>query len=98
MDEKTYGLDLNEEITPLKAREAMIACFVQAHSEVMQDFKEYHKFESEEEFEKMEQVNVGTIVRTIFKDAGADFDHPTKQDLLNAMKKLADYAVNFRSL
>jgi len=97
MGEKLYGIDLSGEVTPLAARDAMVECFIQAHYEVMQEMKEYHKFESEEEFVKMEQVNVAAIIKSIFAEIGADFDQPTKKDLLSAMSKLTEYAANFRS-
>ncbi|KKR21916.1 MAG: hypothetical protein UT50_C0002G0007 [Candidatus Moranbacteria bacterium GW2011_GWA2_39_41] len=97
MCDKIYDVDLTDDVTPLEVRDAMIRCFVQAHAEVMQEMKEYHKFDSEEEFKKMEQMNVSALIRSIFGDIGADFDNPTKEDLAKVMNKLVDYAVNFRN-
>lgn len=97
MDEKLYGVDLSEDVTPVMARNAMVKCFMQAHCEVMAEMKEYHKFGSEEEFTKMEQMNVIAIIKSIFAELGADFDQPTKEDLLKAIDKLTEYAANFRS-
>lgn len=91
-----YGLELSGEITPKKVLGAVTECFVQAHKEVLDEMKEYHEFKSDEEFEQMKQMDVQMIIKSIFKDLGADFDNPTKADLLKAVEKLAEYAVNFR--
>jgi hypothetical protein len=97
MDNKIYGVDLAGEITLLKVRDAIIECFIQAHAEVLNSMKEYHKFNSAEEFEEMKQMNVTAIIKSIFKEIEADFDNPTKEDLAKVCDKLVDYAVNFRS-
>jgi hypothetical protein len=94
---KVYGVDLDKEVTSLEVRDALLECFTQAHAEVMQEMKEYHKFDSDEEFEKMKKMNITMLIKSIFGDLGFNFDNPSKTDLVKVMDKLAEYADNFRS-
>ena len=57
MNKKIYGVDLSKKITPVMVRDAIIECFVKAHSKILEMMKEYHEFKSEEEFEQMGKVN-----------------------------------------
>lgn len=77
-------------------RDAIIRCFIEAHSEVLNMMKEYHKFGSEKEFEQMKEIDVKLLVELKFKEAGADFNNPKKEDFIAVLDKLADFAVNFR--
>jgi len=96
MGEKIYGVDLSKEITPWQVRDVMHACFVQAHCDVLAEMKEYHEFKSEAEFEEMKQLDVAMLIKSIFGEIGADFENPTKKDLLKVVDKLSVYASKFR--
>ena len=87
MAEKIYGIDLEEELTPLKVRDAIIQCFFEAHcadSDVVEAGQE------------ASQEYCSTIVRKAFDDTGGDFDNPTKESILKVMGQLAEFAKNFR--
>ena len=96
MGQKIYCLDVDEQITPLKVRDATIECFIQAHAEILEAMKEYHEFSSEIEFEKMKRLDVKLMVQSKFSELKADFNNPTKKDLLAVIDRLADYSANFR--
>jgi hypothetical protein len=93
---KIYGIDLSGKVTPAMVRDAIIECFVRAHSEVLEMMKEYHKFESDEQFQQMKQLDVKILIKSKFDEIGADFDRPTKEDLAKVIDRLADFASNFR--
>jgi hypothetical protein len=59
--------------------------------------KEYHAFESKEEFEKFKRLDVEYLIKSIFTENSASFDGPTKEELLLVVNKLAEIARNFRS-
>lgn len=96
MNDKIYNVDLSNEITPGDVRDAILLCFLRAHGEVLKVMKEYHEFESEEEFKEMENLNVSLLIKNIFKKIGADFNNPTKDDLVKVLHELSEYAANFR--
>lgn len=87
MAEKIYGIDLDQEITSLMARDALTECFLEAHcadaglgTDDPEISKEYIK----------------NTVKKAFTDSKGDFENPTKQSILNAMGKLQEFAANFR--
>lgn len=96
MNDKISEVELSDRITPGDVRDAITLCFLRAHSEVLESMKEYHDFESEEAFEEMKNLNVTMLIKNIFKEVGADFSNPTKDDLFKVLHKLAEYAANFR--
>lgn len=96
MSQKIYCVDTSQSVTPEMVRDATVECFIQAHSEVLDSMKEYHEFKSEEEFEDMKKLDVKLLIETKFKELNADFNHPTKEDIINVINKLAEYAANFR--
>jgi hypothetical protein len=44
--ESVYGVNLNEEITPIIIRDAIIECYYQADSEVLKDLFQQSDFKS----------------------------------------------------
>lgn len=68
-----------ENITPECVRDMMVSCFYEAHGKDA-GFKE-------EEAEAM--------VRRAFKEAGFDFDHPTKESLMGSFPLLKEYSKEF---
>ncbi len=93
---KIYGVDPDKKVTPIVARDAMVACFVKAHSKILEDLKQYSDV-SEEEFEKVKRLDVELLVKKFFSDVGGDYDHPTKESLIKVCDKLAEFAKNFRN-
>ena len=93
---KVYGVDLDKKVTPVLARDAVIKCFLKAHSEVLEEMKEYTDFKSEAEFERMKKLNVELIIKNIFKDVKVDFNNPNKNDIIDVCDALAEFAKNFR--
>ena len=96
MDNIIYGIDLSKPVTPVMVRDAIIDCFIQAHKEVLEEMREYHEFKTEEDFEEMKRIDIKLLTKSKFEEAGADFDHPTKEDIVRVMDKLAKFAANFR--
>jgi hypothetical protein len=93
---KIYGVDLSKKITPIMVRDAIINCFVQAHSEVLEMMKECIEFKSEQEFEEMKLMNVKFLVESKFDEVGGNFDNPTKEEIMKVLDKLAEFGKKFR--
>ncbi|MBT4647922.1 hypothetical protein HN827_10110 [archaeon] len=96
MDNCIYGVDLSKEVTPIMVRDAIINCFLNAHSEILDEMKEFGDFESEKEFEKMKLFDIKSLIEKYFEEVNGDFDNPTKESLLEVIGKLQEFAKNFR--
>jgi hypothetical protein len=94
---KIYGIDTDKEVTEIMVRDAIIKCFQGAHKEELDEMKEFHDFESEEEFGKMKKLNVKMLITKFITDEGGDFDNPSKNNLVKLVAKLEEYAQNFRN-
>lgn len=82
-----YGVDINKEVTPLMVRDAIAECFFEAHcADTGIDGAE----------ESTNKDYCRNVVKKIFKDAGGDYENPTKEDIMNALQGLADFSKNFR--
>ena len=93
-----YGVDISKEVTPIMVRDAIIDCFTKAHSEVLEQMKEHTNFRSKEEFEEMKQIQVRYLIETMFVNVGGDFNNPEKENLLQVVMKLKEYAAaSFRA-
>ena len=66
-------------------------CFIEAHKD---DLKS--TFETIPDDETIRQMIIFKI-KTMFKNAGEDFDNPTKESILKVMEKLKELAKHFRS-
>ena len=95
-DKIIYGIDISKEITPIMVRDAIIDCFTKAHSDVLEEMKDYTDSESGEKIEKMKQETVKSLIESKFKEIGGDFNNPTKNTLSQVVMKLAEYASTFR--
>ncbi len=86
-----YGVDLdsNEPVTPLMVRDAMSLCFYVAHCQDVD-------LGAEKVDETINREYCRNTVKKAFEDSGGDFKHPTKESILEAMKKLAEFAKSFR--
>ena len=85
---KIYGIDLEQKVTPLMVRNALVGCFFKAHCE------DTGVDQNESD------VNEGyckTIVTKMFDEVNGDFENPTKEDILSVMGKLAEFSKNFRN-
>ena len=87
-NEMIYGVDLNEKITPVKVRDAIIECFTQAQQELIESMKEISGVNSE----KAKKMNVDLIIENAFEGVGGDFNNPTKESLIKVVMILRDYA------
>jgi hypothetical protein len=94
---KIYGVDTDKPVTPVKVRDAIILCFTEAHGEVLGMMKEFHKFRSEGEFQRMKRIDVEFRVRSVFDKAHIDFDKPSKSDLVVIVDSLAEIAARYRA-
>jgi len=86
-----YGVDTEKEVTPIMVRDAIMKCFSLAHKEIMDKEREEGIIS-----ETSKDEEVGLIVKQKFQESGADWDNPSRQDILQAMEKLADFAKQFR--
>jgi len=91
-----YGVNLSKKITPIMVRNAIIECFIQAHKEILDMTDEYAEWKSEKEREKFRNLEVELTIKNAFKEAGADFNNPTKENIIRVLDKLAEFAAQFR--
>jgi hypothetical protein len=73
-----YGIDTSKPISPHDVRDALIACFVAAHSDALEDLKNYGQQLNKDEFERMKVLNVQQMVLDFSKEVGGDYEAPTK--------------------
>ena len=78
-----YGL------TPVKARDIIVKCFVEAQRETM--FRASQRLGTKADDKQIETM-VCNLVKMSFKRAGANFDEPTKMDLAEVIEILAGKA------
>ena len=95
-DNIIYGVDITKKFTPVMVRDAIIDCFTKAHSDVLDEMKDYTDFDSEEKIENMKRETVKILVESKFKEVGGDFNKPTRTTLMQVIMKLAEYASEFR--
>ncbi|MBU1164194.1 hypothetical protein KKA15_01355 [Patescibacteria group bacterium] len=81
-----YGVDSEKKVTPLMVRDAMLECFYQAHCEDSSISGD----------EKVNKDYCVQLVKKAFDDAEANFEKPTKQDIMKAIGKLQEFSKNFR--
>jgi hypothetical protein len=84
-----YGIKDDEEVTPEKARDAIVKCFIAAHKEAVEEHMDVQSGEAEKIAEN--------VVRKAFEMSSADFDNPKKEDFVNVCEHLATIAKSFRN-
>lgn len=84
-----YGVDIDNPVTPIEARDAIIKCFTEAHSEDAQ--KQYGILDPLAAAKLCEDK-----AKEAFEKTGGDFVNPTKGALLNAVGFLAEFSKAFR--
>lgn len=91
-----YGVDITNKVTPIMVRDAILDCFLKAHSNVLDEMKIYSDYKTEDEFMKIKQESVKSLVESKFKEVGGDFNNPSRDSLIQVIIKLAEYASKFR--
>lgn len=92
-----YGVDISKDVTAIQVRDAIIECFFQAHGCVIEEIKKFSNISSEEKLNELKRKTVLSIIQKKFNDIGADFNNPTKQNLIDVVEKLAEYSSQFRN-
>jgi hypothetical protein len=87
MSEKIYGVDLDQEVTPLMVRDAIVKCFYKAHCADAQLAQA----------KEMGKPYCTEIVKKAFADSGGDFEKPSKKSIIECLEKLKEFAANFRN-
>ena len=85
-----YCIDLTEEITPVKVRDAIIECFTQAQEELIKSTKTITGLQQEE----AKKINVDLLIEDAFDTVGGDFNNPTKESLIKVITKLKEFATD----
>jgi hypothetical protein len=91
-----YGVKLDEDITPIMVRDAIIECFYRAHGEEIEKFKDQLRSRSTKEFDKFKRESILNIIKSKFDETGGDFDHPTKEILIKVVIELKNFTRLFR--
>ncbi|MEY2671865.1 MAG: hypothetical protein RL687_282 [Candidatus Parcubacteria bacterium] len=91
-----YGVDTEKPVNPEDVRDAIIECFVLAHSEALADLRSYNEDLDDASFDKIKNLSVTQMIRNYFNETGGDFDKPEKESILKVMEKLKEFAKNFR--
>jgi hypothetical protein len=92
-----YGIDTNKPFNARDVRDAMVRCFKQAHREVLEQTTEGDLNLSEEEKEKLKQLEVEILVRKFFESNQGNFDNPTKEYLLMVCRDLKEFSAHFKN-
>lgn len=92
-----YGVDTDKPVSPADVRDAIIECFTQAHSEALDDLRNYADDISDDELEQIKRINVRQMIRNFFKESGGNFDNPDKESIMKVLEKLKIFAANFRN-
>ncbi len=96
MAEKIFGARPQGTATPADVRDAMVRCFLEAHSDVLDDMKSYGRDLTKEEFEQLKKTDVEGLIKKFFVEAKGSFENPDKESLMKVMDMLRDYAAHFR--
>ena len=95
-DELIYGLDPNGCITSIDVRDAIIRCFFQAHNQELEKIFKDLNFQDNQQSQEFKKQHIELLIRTFFNEVNADFDHPTKQSLIDVVNKCKQFAQSFR--
>ena len=96
MSTTIYGLNPEKKFTPLDVREAIIRCFIKAHSRILEETCGDCPGISAEELRKFKELNVRELVRQYFTEVGGNYDQPDKESLIKVCDKLKEFAFHFR--
>jgi hypothetical protein len=82
-----YGVSLDEPITPLIVRDAIVECFYQAHCA--------DTGLGDDDPETVKKYCTDLVIKA-FTETGGDFEVPTKDAIFKVLGQLAEFAKNFR--
>lgn len=91
-----YGVDITKNVTPVMVRNAIIQCFYEAHSNVLELARETFGHPPKNKFEEMKKSHVKELIQDIFDKIGGDFNKPTKDNLLKVLDNLKGFAKIYR--
>lgn len=94
--DEIYGVNISKKITPIMIREAIIVCFYEAHSLNLEEMKNHLNFKDDIDFENFKRNDVEALIKLKFEEVGGDFNNPSKDSLIEVVKKLKDYSKFFR--
>jgi hypothetical protein len=92
-----YGVDVTKNVTPIMVRDAIIRCFYEAHCNVLELARETFGRPPRKKFEEMKKAQVEDLVHDIFDKIGGDFNNPTKDNILQVIENLKDFAKIYRT-
>jgi len=81
-----YGVDTTKKVTSILVRDAIVACFAQAHcsqTELQGDAKTQDNYCKE-------------IVKKAFAETNGNYENPTKDSIVASIKWLAHFSESFR--
>lgn len=81
-------MEQGEKVTPLMVRDAIVECFNKAHCEDA-------GFETEEK--DLNERYCKSVVEKFFREAGGDFNKPTRESILKVVDGLVSFSKNFRN-
>lgn len=96
MTKMIYGVDADAELTPIQVRDALVACFKEAHCDIL-DETFGSKTLRPEESESLKKMDVELLIQEFFRKVEGDYDHPTKETILAVMGELKKFAAQFRA-
>lgn len=85
-----YGVDISGKITPIQVRDAIVRCFSLAQEELKQTMRKNMNIKPEQ----IEKVFVDYLIENAFNEADGDFNHPTKEILIQVVNRLKKYATD----
>lgn len=97
MTKTIYGVDPKQKFNTENVRDAIINCFKEAHSDILDSYSEYAGNTDKDELEDLKKINVEYLIKKFFEETGGNFENPKKEDLIKVCDKLAEFSKNFRS-
>jgi len=94
--EMIYGVNLQGTVTPHMVRDAIIQCFFEADSEVLDGLFNQQEFSTETEEKEVKYNHVRVFIKNLFHKTQGDFNNPTKESLTNVIDQCKQYAMMFR--
>ena len=94
--ENIYGVNPDDQITAKMVRDAIIQCFYEADTEVMDALFTPSDFDSPEDAKRVKYQHIKILIKKMFNDVHGDFNNPTKESLINVIDRCAKYAKSFR--
>ena len=90
-----YGVNPEDDINPCIIRDAIVQCFYEADTEVLEKLFLKSDFKSNDDKE-IGKKHIVIVIKKIFVDINGDFNNPTKESLINVVEKCKEFASLFR--